>query len=101
VQRAWVEARIPDWRQIAPELALRAELAPGLLLVAREHPRSTRIAARAAAEAIRLVRWSGAVDEPDLEMLEPPPRPRRAPAPRPLRLASVFRTSLTDADLAS
>ena len=32
VQRAWVEARIPDWRQLAPNLALREGLAPRLLL---------------------------------------------------------------------
>ena len=102
VQRAWVEARIPDWRQLAPTLALRPGLAPGVLLVARDHARSTRIAAReAAGDAVLLARWRGEASAPALELVDAPPRPRQRPAVPAPRLASVFRTGLTDADLAS
>ena len=102
VQRAWVEARIPDWRQLAPGLALREGLTPGLVLVASEHARSARIAAReVGADAVRHVTWAGAPERPSLSALEPPPRPRERHAEAPARLRSVFRTGLTDADLAS
>lgn len=102
VQRAWVEARVPDWRQLAPSLALRAGLAPGVLLVAREHGRSARIAAREAmGDAVMLAQWSGHAVEPLLALLDAPPRARQRPSLPAPRLASVFRTGLSDADLAS
>ena len=102
VQRAWVETRVPDWRQLAPTLALRAGLAPGILLVAPEHARSARIAAReAAGDAVLLALWSGDAVEPVLALVDPPTRVRQRPALPAPRLASVFRTGLCDADLAS
>ncbi len=101
VQRAWVEARIPDWRQLAPGLPLRDGLVPGLLLVAREHPREARIAAREAGDAIRCVRWDGDPQAPDLFLLEAPPRSRHRAAKPAAPLRSIFRTGLTDADLAN
>jgi hypothetical protein len=102
VQRAWVEARVPDWRQLAPTLALRAGLAPGVLLVACEWPRGLRVAAReAAGDGVLLASWSGDVAEPVLALVDESPRPRRRPATPAPRLVSVFRTGLTDADLAS
>ncbi|RIL06754.1 MAG: hypothetical protein DCC71_05640 [Proteobacteria bacterium] len=103
-QRAWVAARVADWCKLAPSLSLRSEIEPRLLLVAREFDRMLRIAAReASADPIRLARWSGDAEQPDLELLEPLPRVRR-PAPAlppaaPRALASVFRTGLTEADL--
>lgn len=101
VQRAWVAARIPDWRQLAPSLALRDGLAPGVVLVAESLERSTRIAAREAfGDACRLVRLARDARSPALETIEPPRAGRlRHPAPPP-RLRSVFRTGLGDADLA-
>jgi hypothetical protein len=101
VHRAWVEARVPDWRQLAPTLALRPGLAPGVLLVAADHPRSARIAAReAAADAVLLATWRGDPAAPALALVDAPLRPRQRPATPAPRLASVFRTGLTDADLA-
>ena len=101
-QRAWVEARLSDWLQLAPGLGVRPELRPRLLLVARELPRSLCTAAREAdAEGIRLARFAPDAEAPAgfrLERVEPPPRPRRtrtaAPAP-----ASRFRTGLGEDDL--
>lgn len=102
VQRAWVEARVADWRQLAPSLALRDGLTPGVLLVAAEHDRSTRIAAReAAGDAIRVVRWDGDPERPALAVVDPPARARQKPLHAAPQLRSVFRTGLTDADLAS
>jgi hypothetical protein len=101
VQRAWVEARVPDWQQLAPTLALRSGLAPGVLLVASDYDRGLRIAAReASGDGVLLARWSGDASEPALALIDVPPRPRRRPALPAPRLVSVFRTGLTDADLA-
>jgi hypothetical protein len=102
VQRAWVEARVPDWRQLAPTIALRTGLAPGVLLVARDYERVLRVAAReVAADGVLLARWSGDAAEPALALVDAPPRPRERPTLPAPRLVSVFRTGLTDADLAS
>jgi hypothetical protein len=101
VQRAWVEARIPDWRKLAPTLAVREEPPARVLLIARDFDRTTRIAAReAAGAAIVLARWrlAGTTGEVDLERVEPACRVARdlpAPARQP---ASAFRTGLRDAD---
>ena len=101
VQRAWVEARVPDWRQLAPTLALRSGLGPGVLLVASDYDRGLRVAAReAVGDGILLARWTGDATEPALALIDPPPRARRRPALPAPRLVSVFRTGLTDADLA-
>jgi hypothetical protein len=105
VQRAWVAARLPDWCQLAPSLGLRPDLAPRVLVVAAELPRTTRIAAREVggdAITLSLLRRSahgdGAVE---LARVVPPPPPRRETAAAPARLRSVFRSNLSDADLAS
>jgi hypothetical protein len=101
-QRAWIEARIPDWRQLAPTLALRDGLAPGVLLVAREHGRCVRVAAReAAGESVLLASWRGEASAPELALIDAPARARQRPSLPAPRLASVFRSGLTDADLAS
>ena len=101
VQRAWLEARLPDWRKLAPTLAAREEPPARVLLIARDFDRATRIAAReAAGVAIVLARWryAGTTGEVDLERVEPECRIARdllVPAPK---AASVFRTGLCDAD---
>ena len=101
VQRAWVEARIPDWRKLAPTLAVREEPPARVLLIARDFDRTTRIAAReAAGAAIVLARWrlAGTTGEVDLERVEPECRVARDhPAPA-RQAASAFRTGLRDAD---
>lgn len=101
VQRAWVEARIPDWRKLAPTLAVCEEPPAQLLLIARDFDRATRIAAReAAGAAIVLARWhlAGTTGEVDLERVETARRVARdIPAPA-RQAASAFRTGLRDAD---
>jgi len=104
VQRAWVEARIADWRKLAPTLAVREELPARALLIARDFDRATRIAAReAAGAAIVLARWriAGETGHVELECVEPERRVFRvgpAPSPRP---TAVFRTGLGEADFAN
>jgi hypothetical protein len=104
VQRAWVEARIPDWRKLAPTLAVREEPPARVLLIARDFDRATRIAAReAAGAAIVLARWrlAGTTGEVDLERVLPECRAARdLPAPA-RQAASAFRTGLRDADFVS
>ena len=104
VQRAWVQARIADWRKLAPGLVVREQPAARALLIARDFDRATRIAAReAAGDAIMLARWriEGPAGLPELEALEPAlgvvrtaPAPRRGPT-------TMFRTGLRDADFAN
>ena len=102
VQRAWVEARIPDWRKLAPTLAVREEPPARVLLIAREFERATRIAAReAAGAAIVLARWrrAGPSGEVDLERVEPESRIAHDLAgPARRQPASAFRTGLRDTD---
>ncbi len=104
VQRAWVAARIADWRKLAPTLALRDEPPARALLIARDFDRATRIAAReAGAAAIVLARWRsiGATGQVELESVAPERSVARtvaAPAQRP---SSVFRTGLREADFAN
>ena len=106
VQRAWVRARIADWRKLAPDLALRADLAPRVLLIARDFARSTRIAAREAAGAggeIWLARWSAAPGMGRIEIarIDAERAAAREVAPPPAqRATSRFRTGLRDADFA-
>jgi hypothetical protein len=105
VQRAWVAARIADWRKLAPGLVLRAELAPGALLIARDFGRSTRIAAReAAGTEIVLARWSATPGSGhiELERVDGARAVARESEPLPTRRAtSPFRTGLHDADFAN
>lgn len=104
-QRAWVAARIADWRKLAPGLALRAELAPRALLIARDFARSTRIAAReAAGTEIVLARWSATPGTGQIELARADGEraATRDSEPAPARRAlSAFRTSLSDTDFAN
>lgn len=104
-QRAWVQARIGDWRQLAPGLAARADLRPRLLLVAADFSRVARLAAREAdPDGLRLAcfRWAPAGDgrpELTLEPLEPLEAPLAQGARAPeAPLASVFRSGLQERD---
>jgi hypothetical protein len=104
VQRAWVEARIADWRKLAPTLAVREEPPARALLIARDFDRATRIAAReAAGTAIVLARWRIAAEtgQVALEYVEPERRVARAGPAASRRLTSVFRTGLREADFAN
>jgi hypothetical protein len=101
-QRAWVEARLRDWRQLAPELGLRPEAGVRLVLLSPGFRPESRAAARALGPAApelgvyRCVRNVAGVET----LLEPLGEPTSAPAgsvePTP---AAPFRTGLTDADL--
>jgi len=105
VQRAWVAARIADWRKLAPDLVLRAELPPRVLLIARDFARSTRIAAREVAGVeIWLARWSAAPGTGRVEIARVDAEPTVAgtvEAPPARRPASPFRTGLREVDFAS
>jgi hypothetical protein len=103
-QRAWVQARIGDWRQLAPGLAARADLRPRLLLLAPDFSRVVRIAAREAdPDALQLARfrWSleqNGAPELALALLDPLPVALGEPEPTRTPLASVFRSGLGDRD---
>ena len=107
-QRAWVQARLGDWQQLAPGLAARADLRPRLLLVAADFSRVTRRAAQEAdAEGVGLARfrWVPADEGRALDLaLEPlgarSAAPDAAPAARgpAAPLTSVFRSGLDERD---
>jgi hypothetical protein len=105
-QRAWAQARIGDWLQLAPGLAARPDLRPRLVLIAPAFPRMVQVAAREAdAEELALATWrwthpAGRDPELAVELLEPPPHPRPA-AGTPAAAApvsSVFRSGLAERD---
>lgn len=107
-QRTWVEARLPDWIQLAPRLGLQPDATPRLVLVAPEFSPTTLAAVRAAdAVDIDLVRYrclAGGGGEGPRVLLEPVriggaaggPPARRLGRPPP---AARFRTGLADGDL--
>jgi len=101
-QRAWVEARLRDWLQLAPNLGVRPESGVRVWLLAPRFGAESLAAARAAGGvalgSYRCVRNGGL--EPDAlvealaegsELEMPAFAPPRAPAP--------FRTGLSDAEL--
>jgi hypothetical protein len=100
-QRSWVQARLADWLQLAPDLGLRPGSGVALLLVCPEFGPASRAAAGAlgpdapALAVYRCVR-NGAGVEVLVEPLvaEGARPPARAGAPLP-----AFRTGLSDADL--
>jgi hypothetical protein len=112
-QRAWVAPRIRDWLQIAPDLGARPEAGIRLVLYCPSFGTQSRSAARAlgpdAPELIvyRCVRNGSGVQTlvEGLEAAAPRPQPAAPPTPPPRTPAPsanppVFRTALTDADLA-
>lgn len=104
-QRAWVQARIGDWLQLAPGLPARNDLRPRLLLLAPEFSRVARLAAREVdADGLWLgrFRWQAGATGPDLviePLSAPPPAPAESPR-SPAPLASVFRSGLGERDFA-
>lgn len=102
-QRAWAEARLGDWLQLAPELGLRPEAGIRLLLLCPAFRPECQAAAAALGEhapALRVYHClrNGAgvavLVEPDPGSAAPAP-----PAQPETAAASAFRTGLTDADL--
>lgn len=98
-QKAWVEPRLRDWRQLAPRLGLEADAPVRLLLLAPSFSAASLAAAGSLGPVVaglatyRCVRNGGSVEV----LLEPAHRsPLRDEAP-PIR--STFRSGLTDADL--
>ncbi len=105
-QRAWIQARIADWRQLAPGLHARAELRPRLLLIAPDFSRVVQLAAREAdPDGLRLARFrwvavSGGGACLSLEPLDPLPAPTPGPPAAATPLASIFRSTLEERDFA-
>ncbi len=101
-QRAWLEARLDDWLQLAPELGLRPEAGVGGMLLCPDFAPETLAAVGALGDAgpalvgYRCVRNGGAVD-PVLEVVlgdrSRPSGPRATPEPSP------FRSGLSEAEL--
>lgn len=105
-QRAWVEARLADWRKLAPELPLRPEAGTRLLLVC---PAFRPLALRAAASLGGRVRLAtcrairnGSGRALLVEEVTLPPTALAGPretAPAPAPAPSEFRSGLTAEDL--
>jgi len=101
-QRAWVAARLADWRQLAPELPLRPEAGVrALVLVAEAGPRLRTVAGALGAEAPELWLYRCVRNGTGLDiLLEPRGRAPEPPSPsRNLPLTAAFRSALTDAQL--
>jgi len=109
-QRAWVEPRVADWLQLAPELGVRRQAGIRLLLLAPRFCTETEAAAQAlGAEAPELWGYRCLNDGSGVAVLIEPPA--TAPRPAPLAVAaapegrpaagrqSSFRTGLSEADL--
>ena len=105
--RAWVEARLPDWLQLAPELGATALAGVCASVLCPSFSADARAAAAALGEStLQLVRYHYVRNGTELEILvEKPPLPavnvpaRPSAHPSEARLEPVFRTTLTDADL--
>lgn len=103
-QRAWVEARLPDWVQLAPALGLRPEAGVGALLLCPAFGAEARAAAASVPAArIRLATCHFEHQGAELRAWIAPvePAPPRAAAPERTSPESLpeFRTGLSDADL--
>lgn len=104
-QRAWVEARLGDWLQFAPDLGVRPEARVKVLLVCPSlRPETLAAAGQLDPETLELALYRCVRDRARVETLveavRPTPRelavPFEEPAPFPV---PSFRTGLTDADL--
>jgi hypothetical protein len=102
-QRAWVAARIGDWRQLAPNLGLAPDAEVRAIAVCPAFDAEARTALTALGPAVvAAVTYRCVQNGSDFEVLlehltstgdgAPASRPDADPAPR-------FRTQLTDADL--
>ena len=104
-QRAWLSARLPDWLKLAPGLAVRADAEVRLLLLAPDHPISSRAAAASLeAGGVELLRYGWLSDggRKALWLENTETRPTAA-SPTPTRTPSVppssFRSGLSERDL--
>jgi hypothetical protein len=103
-QRAWMQARVPDWQKLVPGLGARADLRPRLLLIATDFSRLVRIAAREAdPDGLRLAcyRWAPGQSGGSalvVEAVDALPAPRVPQEPPAAPLASVFRSGLGERD---
>ncbi len=103
-QRAWVEPRIRDWIQLAPNLGMRLGAGVRAVLLCPSFRAETEAAAfSVGSEIVSLARYHCFRRGAELEiLLEPLSRntQQRATAPRPEPTAlPSFRTGLTDEDL--
>jgi len=101
-QRAWVEARLRDWRQLAPGLGVRPEAGVRVWLLAPRFRTESLAAARAAGgislATYRCVR-NGDVGSDALLEAVCDPGEVDAPATAAGRAPAQFRTGLNDAEL--
>jgi hypothetical protein len=104
-QRAWVEARLRDWLQLAPDLGARPEACVKVLLVCPSlRPETLAAAGQLDPEILGLAVYrcvrNGASIETLVEPVTVTPPEAEAPVnePEPLSVPS-FRTGLTDSDL--
>jgi hypothetical protein len=103
-QRAWVEPRIRDWVQLAPNLGVRPGAGVRAVLLCPAFGYETQAAAAALGnEAVSLVRYHALQNRGNLEILiEPVTReaPHGSTPPRPSGTAAPpFRTGLSHEDL--
>jgi hypothetical protein len=121
-QRAWVEPRLGDWLQLAPNLGIRPEAGVRVVLLSADYGPDSRAAAGAAgATALELATyrcvrngaWAGALVEwlgtqpeatlrPTALPIPSPSPPRSEPAASPGAASppsAVFRTGLSEEDL--
>lgn len=104
-QRRWVEQRLPDWLQLAPNLGVRPDAAIRVLLLCASLRPETVAAARAlGSEQIGLARYrclqngAGVEAVVELELGDDQAVEREEPA-APSTPGPRFRTGLTDSDL--
>ena len=106
-QRAWVEAHLPDWLKLAPQLGARPEAGVAVLLLCDHFGAEAMAAARAlgpgriaiaachwVSDGAELRAWLAPIE---LEPLATVSAPVTSPAPPPP--APEFRTGLRDEDL--
>ena len=103
-QRAWVEPRIRDWIQLAPNLGMRPGAGVRAILLCPSFRHETETAAAALGDqAVSLVRYRCLRNAGNLEILTEPITPeaaRGSTPPRPDRSSlPAFRTGLSHEDL--
>jgi hypothetical protein len=103
-QRAWVEPRIRDWVQLAPNLGVRPGAGARVVLLCPSFCHAAEVAASALGDqAVSLVRYRCLHDRGKLEVLVEPiaaGAARGSSAPRPESAGTpAFRTGLRDEDL--
>ena len=106
-QRAWVQARLGDWLQLAPHLGARPEAGVKVWVICpRIRPEAVAAAAQLGPNAFGMAVYrcvhNGSSVETLVEAISGGPPPRATPPPPSTAHAieaPAFRTSLTDADL--